>query len=304
MPISLNALLNVPTREEKERKEARNQAKVDRISEMEFADEIAKRQMEFDKQLGLEFEKKKADAAAQRAIKALRNAGDPTPEVTFAKSLSSTLYADETKTDQYRKGKELGLPSRLVAKEAAAADEAVGTSLLNQERNAGMYPLARLAGETAAEKDISGNVVARQANDRMFELGPLSGQAEAAELMAKRDAARNYVGGYEQRNLQNAAGLLEAQMRQEYLRKLVNDPLQLNLMMNPRLSPADFGKGTAPQLLMNPMAPLGQPQTPAVQPQSTLGAPPANANRLTLEQQYDRLRQIMQQNPVKVKPQE
>ena len=304
MSLSLNALFNVPTRDEKERKAARAQARVDRISEMEFANELTQKQMRFAKELGLEYGDKEYEKLTERNLKALRAAGDEQPESTLAKAQSSPIYESANKAVEYISGGKLKLPERRAAKEAAAADEAVGTSLLNQERNAGMYPLARLAGETAVEKDISGNVVSRQANDRIFDLGPLSGQAEAAELMAKRDAARNYVGGYEQRNLQNAAGLLEAQMRQEYLRKLANDPLQLNLMMNPRLSPADFGKGTAPQLLMNPMAPLGQPQTPAVQPQSTLGAPPANPNRLTLEQQYDRLRQIMQQNPVKVKPQE
>lgn len=99
----------------------------------------------------------------------------------------------------------------------------------------------------------------------MLELGPLSGQATAAELMAKRDAARNYVGQYEQRKLLNEIGLLEAQMKQKYLGDLANDPLQLNLMMNPRLQAADFGRGTSPQLLMNPMSPLGQPNTPAMQ---------------------------------------
>lgn len=293
MPLSLNALFNVPTRDEKERKAARDQATVDRISEMEFANELTQKQMRFAKEWGLEYDDKAYEQITKRNLEALRAAGDQQPESTLAKAKSSPIYESANKAVEYISGGKLGLPERRAAKETAAADEAIGTSLLTQERNAGMFPLARLSGETAAERDISGNVVARQANDRLFDLGPLSGQAEAAELMAKRGAARNYVGGYEQRNLQNAAGLLEAQMRQEYLRKLANDPLQLNLMMNPRLRPADFGKGTAPQLLMSPMAPLGQPQTPAVAPRSTLGQPP----KMSPE---DRLRSILSNLPVKV----
>jgi len=305
MAISLNALFNVPTRDEKERKAARGQAQVDRMSELAYANELAQNQLKFAKELGVEYDDKEYDRLTKRNLEALRAAGDAQPESTLGKARSSPMYEAANKAVEYISGGKIGLPKKKVETEAAGLEEKAATSLLNKAGAKARLPYQNIIADTEAEKTVSGNVIARQANDRTFELGPLSGQAEAAGLAAKRDEARNYVEQGQLRQLENNIGLLQAQMKQKFLGQLSDDPLQFNLMMNPRLSPADFGRGIAPQNLMdNPMTPLGQPQTPTVQPMSTLGQPPANANRLTLEQQYARLRQIMQQNPVKVKPQE
>ncbi len=138
---------------------------------------------------------------------------------------------------------------------------------------------------------MSGAVRDWQGNDRAIELGPLSGQAEAAGLAAKRDEARNYVGQFEQRKLENEIGLLQAQMRQQFLGDVAKDPLQLNLMMNPELQAADFGRGTSPQILMDrPMMPLGQTNAPSMQ---------RPTGPQTKEQ---RLRSIMEGLPVVVQP--
>ena len=97
MSLSLNALFNVPTRDEKERKEARNQAKVDRISEMEFANELTQKQMRFAKEPGLEYGDKEYEKLTERNLKALRAAGDEQPESTLAKAQSSPIYESANK---------------------------------------------------------------------------------------------------------------------------------------------------------------------------------------------------------------
>jgi len=291
MPISLNAVFNTPTMGEKERKAARGQATVDRISEMQLDDELRKGQMEYAKKLGVEFDEKAYQRARDRELKDLRDAGDKEPEKTRAKAKSSGLLKEAFGAILSQFGIDAELPQKSVKRDAAKIEEDEAVSTLNRRKAEAYTPYQGTLADVEVGKQVSGAVKDWQENDRMLELGPLSGQATAAELMAKRDAARNYVGQYEQRKLLNEIGLLEAQMKQKYLGDLANDPLQLNLMMNPQLQPADFGRGIAPQYLMDsPMTPLGQTNAPAMQ---------RPTGPQTKEQ---RMRSIMEGLPVVVQP--
>ena len=291
MAISLNKIFNTPTREESERKAARGQATVDRISEMQLDDELRKGQMEYAKKLGVEFDEQAYQRARDRELKDLRDAGDKKPEETRAKAKSGGLLKEAFGAILSQFGIDAELPQKSVKRDAAKMEEDEAVSTLNRRKAEAYTPYQGTLADVEVGKQVSGAVRDWQDNDRMLELGPLSGQATAAELMAKRDAARNYVGQYEQRKLLNEIGLLEAQMKQKYLGDLANDPLQLNLSMNPRLQPADFGRGIAPQYLMDsPMTPLGQTNAPAMQ---------RPTGPQTKEQ---RLRSIMEGLPVVVQP--
>lgn len=265
MPISLNAVFNTPTRDEKERKAARGQATVDRISEMQLDDELRKGQMEYAKKLGVEFDEQAYQRARDRELKDLRDAGDKKPEETRAKAKSGGLLKEAFGAILSQFGIDAELPQKSVKRDAAKIEEDEAVSTLNRRKAEAYTPYQGTLADVEVGKQVSGAVRDWQGNDRAIELGPLSGQAEAAGLAAKRDEARNYVGQFEQRKLENEIGLLQAQMRQQFLGDVAKDPLQLNLMMNPKLQPADFGRGTSPQLLMNPMSPLGQPNTPVMQ---------------------------------------
>ena len=323
MAISLNKIFNTPTREESERKAARGQATVDRISEMQLDDELRKGQMEYAKKLGVEFDEQAYQRARDRELKDLRDAGDKEPEKTRAKAKSGGLLKEAFGAILSQFGIDADLPQKSVKRDAAkieedeavstlgrekakayipyqenmaAADNAVAnartaTSLLDQRKAEAYTPYQGTLADVEVGKQVSGAVRDWQGNDRAIELGPLSGQAEAAGLAAKRDEARNYVGQFEQRKLENEIGLLQAQMRQQFLGDVAKDPLQLNLMMNPKLQPADFGRGTSPQILMDrPMTPLGQTNAPAMQ---------RPTGPQTKEQ---RLRSIMEGLPVVVQP--
>ena len=265
MPISLNAVFNTPTMGEKERKAARGQATVDRISEMQLDDELRKGQMEYAKKLGVEFDEQAYQRARDRELKDLRDAGDKKPEETRAKAKSGGLLKEAFGAILSQFGIDAELPQKSVKRDAAKIEEDEAVSTLNRRKAEAYTPYQGTLADVEVGKQVSGAVRDWQGNDRAIELGPLSGQAEAAGLAAKRDEARNYVGQFEQRKLENEIGLLQAQMRQQFLGDVAKDPLQLNLMMNPKLQPADFGRGTSPQLLMNPMSPLGQPNTPVIQ---------------------------------------
>jgi len=266
MAISLNKIFNTPTREESERKAARGQATVDRISEMQLDDELRKGQMEYAKKLGVEFDEQAYQRARDRELKDLRDAGDKEPEKTRAKAKSSGLLKEAFGAILSQFGIDADLPQKSVKRDAAKIEEDEAVSTLNRRKAEAYTPYQGTLADVEVGKQVSGAVRDWQGNDRAIELGPLSGQAEAAGLAAKRDEARNYVGQFEQRKLENEIGLLQAQMRQEYLNNLQKDPLQLNLMMNPKLQPADFGRGTSPQILMDrPMTPLGQTNAPAMQ---------------------------------------
>ena len=291
MAISLNKIFNTPTREESERKAARGQATVDRISEMQLDDELRKGQMEYAKKLGVEFDEQAYQRARDRELKDLRDAGDKKPEETRAKAKSGGLLKEAFGAILSQFGIDADLPQKSVKRDAAKIEEDEAVSTLNRRKAEAYTPYQGTLADVEVGKQVSGAVRDWQDNDRMLELGPLSGQATAAELMAKRDAARNYVGQYEQRKLLNEIGLLEAQMKQKYLGDLANDPLQLNLSMNPRLQPADFGRGVAPQYLMgNPMSPLGQTNAPAMQ------------RPIGPQTKEQRLRSIMEGLPVVVQP--
>ena len=291
MPISLNAVFNTPTQGEKERKAARGQATVDRISEMQLDDELRKGQMEYAKKLGVEFDEQAYQRARDRELKDLRDAGDKKPEETRAKAKSGGLLKEAFGAILSQFGIDAELPQKSVKRDAAKIEEDEAVSMLGKEKAKAYTPYQGTLADVEVGKQVSGAVRDWNANDRAIELGPLSGQAEAAGLAAKRDEARNYVGQFEQRKLENEIGLLQAQMRQEYLNNLQKDPLQMNLMMNPRLQPADFGRGVAPQYLMgNPMSPLGQTNAPAMQ---------RPTGPQTKEQ---RLRSIMEGLPVVVQP--
>ncbi len=291
MPISLNAVFNTPTMGEKERKAARGQATVDRISEMQLDDELRKGQMEYAKKLGVEFDEQAYQRARDRELKDLRDAGDKKPEETRAKAKSGGLLKEAFGAILSQFGIDAELPQKSVKRDAAKMEEDEAVSTLGREKAKAYIPYQGTLADVEVGKQVSGGVREWNANDRAIELGPLSGQAEAAGLAAKRDEARNYVGQFEQRKLENEIGLLQAQMRQEYLNNLQKDPLQLNLMMNPKLQPADFGRGTSPQMLMDrPMTPLGQTNAPAMQ---------RPTGPQTKEQ---RLRSIMEGLPVVVQP--
>jgi len=291
MAISLNKIFNTPTREESERKAARGQATVDRISEMQLDDELRKGQMEYAKKLGVEFDEQAYQRARDRELKDLRDAGDKKPEETRAKAKSSGLLKEAFGAILSQFGIDADLPQKSVKRDAAKIEEDEAVSTLNRRKAEAYTPYQGTLADVEVGKQVSGGVREWKANDRAIELGPLSGQAEAAGLAAKRDEARNYVGQFEQRKLENEIGLLQAQMRQEYLNNLQKDPLQLNLMMNPKLQPADFGRGTSPQILMDrPMMPLGQTNAPSMQ---------RPTGPQTKEQ---RLRSIMEGLPVVVQP--
>jgi len=291
MPISLNAVFNTPTMGEKERKAARGQATVDRISEMQLDDELRKGQMEYAKKLGVEFDEQAYQRARDRELKDLRDAGDKEPEKTRAKAKSGGLLKEAFGAILSQFGIDAELPQKSVKRDAAKIEEDEAVSTLNRRKAEAYTPYQGTLADVEVGKQVSGAVRDWQGNDRAIELGPLSGQAEAAGLAAKRDEARNYVGQFEQRKLENEIGLLQAQMRQQFLGDVAKDPLQLNLMMNPRLQAADFGRGIAPQYLMDsPMTPLGQTNAPAMQ---------RPTGPQTKEQ---RLRSIMEGLPVVVQP--
>jgi len=291
MPISLNAVFNTPTMGEKERKAARGQATVDRISEMQLDDELRKGQMEYAKKLGVEFDEQAYQRARDRELKDLRDAGDKKPEETRAKAKSGGLLKEAFGAILSQFGIDAELPQKSVKRDAAKIEEDEAVSTLNRRKAEAYTPYQGTLADVEVGKQVSGAVRDWQGNDRAIELGPLSGQAEAAGLAAKRDEARNYVGQFEQRKLENEIGLLQAQMRQQFLGDVAKDPLQLNLMMNPKLQAADFGRGIAPQYLMDsPMTPLGQTNAPAMQ---------RPTGPQTKEQ---RLRSIMEGLPVVVQP--
>lgn len=291
MPISLNAVFNTPTMGEKERKAARGQATVDRISEMQLDDELRKGQMEYAKKLGVEFDEQAYQRARDRELKDLRDAGDKKPEETRAKAKSGGLLKEAFGAILSQFGIDAELPQKSVKRDAAKMEEDEAVSMLGREKAKAYIPYQGTLADVEVGKQVSGAVRDWQDNDRAIELGPLSGQAEAAGLAAKRDEARNYIGQFEQRKLEDQIGLLQAQMRHEYLNNLQKDPLQMNLMMNPKLQPADFGRGTAPQMLMDrPMTPLGQTNAPSMQ---------RPTGPQTKEQ---RLRSIMEGLPVVVQP--
>ena len=278
--ISLNAVFNKPTRDEKERKAARGQATVDRISEMSLADELTKNQMRYAKELGIEFDDKAYQREKEKELGVLKEAGDANPTETRAKAKTEGIYKAANAAVKFISGGLLGLPKKEAEKDVAKADEEAAVSTLGRKKAEAYIPYQGTLADTEVGRLVSGNVKEWNANDRAIELGPLSGQAEAAGLAAKRDEARNYVGQFEQRKLENEIGLLQAQMRQEYLNNLQKDPLQLNLMVNPKLQPADFGRGIAPQYLMDsPMAPLGQTNAPAMQRPKAAG-PQTDIERL------------------------
>lgn len=291
MPISLNAVFNTPTQGEKERKAARGQATVDRISEMQLDDELRKGQMEYAKKLGVEFDEQAYQRARDRELKDLRDAGDKKPEETRAKAKSGGLLKEAFGAILSQFGIDAELPQKSVKRDAAKIEEDEAVSTLNRRKAEAYTPYQGTLADVEVGKQVSGGVREWNANDRAIELGPLSGQAEAAGLAAKRDEARNYVGQFEQRKLENEIGLLQAQMRQEYLNNLQKDPLQLNLMMNPKLQAADFGRGTSPQMLMDrPMSPLGQTNAPAMQ------------RPIGPQTKEQRLRSIMEGLPVVAQP--
>jgi len=286
MPISLNAVFNTPTQGEKERKAARGQATVDRISEMQLDDELRKGQMEYAKKLGVEFDEQAYQRARDRELKDLRDAGDKEPEKTRAKAKSGGLLKEAFGAILSQFGIDAELPQKSVKRDAAKIEEDEAVSMLGREKAKAYIPYQGTLADVEVGKQVSGGIKEWNANDRAIELGPLSGQAEAAGLAAKRDEARNYVGQFEQRKLENEIGLLQAQMRQQFLGDVAKDPLQLNLMMNPKLQPADFGRGIAPQMLMNPISPLGQPNT-----QPTMQRP------IGPQSDADRMRSILQSLP-------
>jgi len=217
MPISLNAVFNTPTMGEKERKAARGQATVDRISEMQLDDELRKGQMEYAKKLGVESDEQAYQRARDRELKDLRDAGDKEPEKTRAKAKSSGLLKEAFGAILSQFGIDADLPQKSVKRDAAKIEEDEAVSTLNRRKAEAYTPYQGTLADVEVGKQVSGAVRDWQGNDRAIELGPLSGQAEAAGLAAKRDEARNYVGQFEQRKLENEIGLLQAQMRQEYL---------------------------------------------------------------------------------------
>jgi hypothetical protein len=121
MAVSLNALFDIPTRDEKEKKRAQGQATVDRISEMNLADELTKGQLKYAKELGLEFTEKELDAIRERNVKALKTAGDATPEVTEARGKTSNLMTQANDWLEKNTGIRMGNPEAKAKVEANKA---------------------------------------------------------------------------------------------------------------------------------------------------------------------------------------
>lgn len=260
MAISLNALFNIPTRDEKEKKRAQGQAAVDRISEMQLADELAKGQMRYAKELGIEFDDKAAQAETARIIDNLRKAGDPTPEETAAKGKSAGVMGEVAKFVGSAFGIGDKVPQRKAAAEGAKADEETATSRNKTAREAGAARYQGLLGETGAQREASRNVLDTSLNETMYSLGDKSAEALSAELTQRRQAAEDYAAQGALRDARNATGLLELQQRQNYLKQIANDPMRLELMENPKINPLHYGFGVQPGMPMVPLAPMGQPQ--------------------------------------------
>ena len=132
MPISLNAVFNTPTMGEKERKAARGQATVDRISEMQLDDELRKGQMEYAKKLGVEFDEQAYQRARDRELKDLRDAGDKKPEETRAKAKSGGLLKEAFGAILSQFGIDAELPQKSVKRDAAKIEEDEAVSTLNR----------------------------------------------------------------------------------------------------------------------------------------------------------------------------
>jgi hypothetical protein len=142
------------------------------------------------------------------------------PEETRAKAKSGGLLKEAFGAILSQFGIDAELPQKSVKRDAAKIEEDEAVSTLNRRKAEAYTPYQGTLADVEVGKQVSGAVRDWQGNDRAIELGPLSGQAEAAGLAAKRDEARNYVGQFEQRKLENEIGLLQAQMRQQYLNNL------------------------------------------------------------------------------------
>jgi hypothetical protein len=267
MAVSLNALFDIPTRDEKEKKRAQGQATVDRISEMNLADELTKGQLKYAKELGLEFTEKELDAIRERNVKALKTAGDATPEVTEARGKTSNLMTQANDWLEKNTGIRMGNP------EAKAKVEANKARLDTQKfRNEATQakaaePFQGQLGTVSAQESISKSKLNEMTN--VYGIDAAGDVAQTADLTRKAQQANamEYLDQGSLREMQNQIGLLEAQRKQEYLRQIAGDPLRLELQQT-RLAPEDFGYGADQLMPKTPMTPLGQ--QPAARPTGML----------------------------------
>lgn len=257
MSISLNALLNKPTREEKSRKQlldqqqdfAAGQSALDQSrtkERMSIADEMARGQMEFSKKLGIEFGQKEYDQARQNALRELTAAGE-TPDDANQKlgaARSADVQAGANKASEEKARGLLNIPGLRALFEAANIDTSTKETRNRGLLASGQEGIAYDLGKTRAESEIAeGKFKGAQAASGM-QLLPQQQQTTAAELEQRQQVADEYKAAGGLRGLLNEIKLQEAQGRQGFLEQIANDPLYQAVIAG-GLDPRAFGAGVA-----------------------------------------------------------
>lgn len=292
MAISLNALLNVPTREEKSRKQLAEKAAIDRIAEMQLADELARGRAEFASRLGLDTDDEAYRRLVQREVENMKTAGDPTPETTTARGRMAGVREAANKFVQEQTGGLLGLPQRRAEADRARADvDAIAGA------NEAEYQLARggvsgLLGQKSALSDVAKMNLDIDAAEMGRSNLPLRSEAERAGYRSDIATADELSASAPLRKLQNELGLATAQNRLGFLSQIAEDPVW-NAIVNSGINPQVLGYGVNPAFMGERPLPLPGDKNPQP-PQRGTGLLQSGGKK----SQSDILREILQNLPL------
>lgn len=228
MPISINALLNKPTREEKFRKQQAAQDQVDKISTMNRADEIVRGQMEYARQLGIDFDEKAADIALRRAvadIEAAENPATSAAEKAARKARSASTLKSANEADAAKSEGLLKLPGARARLESTALD--VKQNMLNNDNltEQAKQPFAYDLG-AAQSRGMLANLAAGAARDNnSLALADQTKAAEAARLGQQLAEAREFEANAPLRKLGADINIQKAQGLQGFLSQIAGNDL-------------------------------------------------------------------------------
>lgn len=258
MPVSINALFNVPTRDEKERKRSQAQATVDDISKMNLADEITKGQMRMAKELGLEFDEKQLDALTKRNIEALKTAGadEPTAKKEEATARTEPIKKAANLALKWMSGGALGLPQKEAKRDADMADADSVIANNRRMREEGASELQGTLGRLSSQGDVADAKLRKTKS--VLGIDSATDEALTADAIRKqtRAAAEDYIARGALRELQVGNDITKGNLERGYLNMIGGDPLRQEAMFN-RIPLEAYGIGANN---MTPMRTLNVPE--------------------------------------------
>lgn len=146
MPISLNALLGIETREEKATKKRDATQNEYANQRMRLADEINRGYAEFEKQLGLTTEQKKRMQDRQNTVSDLAAAGAEDPERIAAQAATATPIAESEKSEEGLLRRGMGLVKDKVSAAAGELGLKIAETTNKRAREEGRAPFERTTG--------------------------------------------------------------------------------------------------------------------------------------------------------------